>query len=589
LRGSGPADRGHPWHAAATGNRAREARASAPFPASCPCPGSLTSCGNGSACRRYPPFASWPPRQDLVYSLQAEFERPLICQPLSASSICLPALAGWARALRPSIGGHAPFRIGISVEKEASAHRTLTLRAFLRAYQVRHGTLPQEFIDFHTGLIPEPDWSEVDAAAWQHATAEARCLELGTEPAAAAIDHAIGALRREFDDTILIGGPPCQAYSLVGRARSKGNIGYIPEEDERHYLFREYIRVLDRLRPAAFVMENVKGMLSSTVESRLVFEMLMEDLASLGTGRGHHYEMRAIRVADGSASLQEAAQPTDFIVRAEEWGVPQRRHRVIILGIRSDLADRATKTSVPFSGVTRTVDDAIGMMPELRSGLSRGRDDPESWRREVFEAARLLAGIHRGKEHRALRGIFSEVAKGMKSGRLAPRLSTRLPESYGRSNDELLAWLDRPALRGIAQHETRGHMPSDLGRYLFAAAFGAARGYSPKAADFPLSLSPDHRNWHSGVFNDRFRVQLADGAATTVTSHISKDGHYFIHPDPAQCRSLTVREAARLQSFPDDYLFLGNRTQQYVQVGNAVPPFLARQIAQLLFSAINTP
>ena len=129
-------------------------------------------------------------------------------------------------------------------------------------------------------------------------------------------------------------------------------------------------------------------------------------------------------------------------------------------------------------------------------------------------------------------------------------------------------------------------MPSDLGRYLFASGFAQVRGYSPKAADFPLELSPDHRNWHTGVFNDRFRVQLATEASTTVTSHISKDGHYFIHPDPTQCRSLTVREAARLQIFPDNYFFLGNRTQQYVQVGNAVPPFLARQIAELVLKSV---
>ena len=130
-------------------------------------------------------------------------------------------------------------------------------------------------------------------------------------------------------------------------------------------------------------------------------------------------------------------------------------------------------------------------------------------------------------------------------------------------------------------------MASDLGRYLFASVFGTVHGYSPKAADFPLVLSPDHRNWHSGVFNDRFRVQLADEASTTVTSHISKDGHYFIHPDPLQCRSLTVREAARLQTFPDDFLFMGNRTEQYVQVGNAVPPYLAQKIAKLLAQALN--
>lgn len=484
-------------------------------------------------------------------------------------------------------GGHSPFRIGISIEKEASAHRTLTLRAFLRKYRGRHGVLPRQFIDFHAGLAPEPDWSAVDPDAWQHATDEAHALELGTDGAATAIDGAIDKLKAKYDDTVLIGGPPCQAYSLVGRARTKGKIGYVPEEDERHYLFREYIRVLDRLRPAAFVMENVKGMLSSTVESRLVFEMLMEDLSSLGTGHGHQYELRAIRVEDGKARLQEAMRSSDFIVRAEEFGVPQRRHRVIIVGIRSDLAGKAAGAAIAVPGSPRTVSDVIGTMPSLRSGISRGRDNASDWRMEVIDAARMLARIHAGKEDEPLRRAFSSVAERMKEKAPRDRMGPHLPEGYGTSNDELLRWLERSELRAIALHETRGHMISDLGRYVFASVFGAVRGYSPKADDFPLELSPDHRNWRSGVFNDRFRVQLANEAATTITSHISKDGHYFIHPDPIQCRSLTVREAARLQTFPDDYQFLGNRTQQYVQVGNAVPPFLARQIATLVLACLS--
>ena len=478
--------------------------------------------------------------------------------------------------------GHTPFRIGISVEKETSAHRTLTLRAFLREYRMRHGGLPDQFIDFHAGITPEPNWSSVDSEAWQIAVDEARALELGTEAAATAIDDAIEKLKAKYDDTILIGGPPCQAYSLVGRARSNGKVGYVPEEDARHYLFREYIRVLDKLRPAAFVMENVKGILSSKVESRLVFEMLMEDLSSLGTGHGHHYELRAIRVEAEKANLQEATQPSDFIVRAEAFGVPQRRHRVIIVGIRSDLANKAADADISITGMARSVSDVIGTMPTLRSGISRGGDKATAWQSVVADAAKLLTDTYKGKHDGNLRNAFLTVSKQLGDGSPTLRSASCLPEDYGTSNDELLRWIERPDLRAIAQHETRGHMASDLGRYLFAAVFGAVQGYSPKAAEFPLALSPDHRNWHSGVFNDRFRVQLADQASTTVTSHISKDGHYFIHPDPIQCRSLTVREAARLQTFPDDYLFLGNRTQQYVQVGNAVPPFLAKQIAQLL-------
>jgi DNA (cytosine-5)-methyltransferase 1 len=149
-------------------------------------------------------------------------------------------------------------------------------------------------------------------------------------------------------------------------------------------------------------------------------------------------------------------------------------------------------------------------------------------------------------------------------------------------------WLLDKKLDGILNHEVRDHMSDDLVRYAYASAFAEINTYSPRGAkEFPSALHPAHKNWESGKFVDRFKVQLSQQPSSTVTSHLSKDGHYFIHPDPSQFRSLSVREAARLQTFPENYFFEGSRGAQYKQVGNAVPPWLAQQIAATVYSVIS--
>ena len=144
-------------------------------------------------------------------------------------------------------------------------------------------------------------------------------------------------------------------------------------------------------------------------------------------------------------------------------------------------------------------------------------------------------------------------------------------------------WFEDNRLPGTLNHNARAHRVDDLWRYLFASCFMEYSNHKFRIGDFPPGLRPRHRNIESaltnGTFADRFSVQPKDAPSRTVVSHIRKDGHYYIHYDPTQCRSLTVREAARLQTFPDNYLFEGSRTDQYGQVGDAVPPLLSFQIA----------
>jgi DNA (cytosine-5)-methyltransferase 1 len=490
---------------------------------------------------------------------------------------------GFSRQKHP--GGHPVFEIDLSVEKDAVAHSTLRLRAFLRKFG---DDLPAEYFDFlNRSGIDEPDWASLYPEQWQLAEHETLNLTLGAEGTMTVLSKRLAEIRkRRGDRIILIGGPPCQAYSLAGRGRKPGDLGYVPHEENRHRLYEEYIDVLRRLRPAAFVMENVKGMLSASIQKRKVFDLVTQDLKA-GGGSGEY----VLFPLSGEPTIEGVTLPRSFVVEAELHGVPQARHRVILTGIRRDLLEARKNVPLPhlpLEAQKTTVRDVLASMPILRSGISsRGgnRDDLDEWKSIVAGASAHILGEPvplSGVPARRFAKAVASVGKSVQikaEKRKDSRGGVKFPRHCPR---ELAEWLEDRHLSRLVQHETRGHMKGDLERYLFASAWTNATGISPKAVDFPDALAPAHSNWKSGKFNDRFRVQAWDRPSSTITCHLSKDGHYFIHPDHGQCRSLTVREAARIQTFPDNYFFKGNRTEQYIQVGNAVPPFLAWKIAGAL-------
>jgi len=471
------------------------------------------------------------------------------------------------------------FKIGLSVEKEATAYKTLRLRSFLR--QFSYDQLPVEYFEYlrkcrnPEELYRLPQYEEQAKASEFEAWHE----ELRTEKNFnSQLDKRIKTALKGRKDWVLIGGPPCQAYSLVGRARNMGIKDYVAEKDDRHFLYKEYLRIISVHNPALFVMENVKGILSAKLYGERVFPQIMKDLAAPGGKSGARY--RIFSLVSEPESYDDDGNPVfedkDFIIKTERYGIPQARHRVILLGVREDLWDKAspeilkTTDSVPIRDILT--------LPQLRSGISRGTYDAKDWCAAVhrfpeaaFPSIEKLAGtaVNR-KVKSSLKSIDASKEQG---GEFVSQKSNPF------KNDKIGEWLADSRIGGAFNHTTRSHIVGDLHRYLYAACFASQNDVSPKMAEFPDVLKPAHKNRDTGHFADRFRVQVIDQPAKTITSHISKDGHYYIHPDPRQCRSLTVREAARIQTFPDNYFFCGNRTSQYVQVGNAVPPLLANQIA----------
>lgn len=479
------------------------------------------------------------------------------------------------------------FEVRLSIEMDRDAHTTLELRSFFR--QFPKGAAPDDYYQRLRGTITTEELFAQHPVQAAHARTEAWLAELGkvpTEELHERIRQAVGGSSR----WVLCGGPPCQAYSIVGRSRRGG----IDDDDKRVYLYREYLGILAEHEPSVFIMENVKGLLSSQVAGNGLFAQILADLHAPGASVRHKRSMAQYRVLslvqtprrfDSAGNPQ--FDPQEFVIRSEQYGVPQTRHRVILLGVREDLWQSGAAMLTPASREV-PVSHVLSGLPKLRSGLSRTTDGPDLWRATLNEV--ISSGLLRSLPN----GHYSDVRRAVTNGLDAVRnyRADRGGEfvpcqaNIGYRPD----WFLDSRIGGVVNHASRPHMASDLHRYLFVIAYAKVVGRSPELRDFPVSLLPQHRNVTEAgkelYFDDRFRVQVANRPCTTITCHIAKDGHYYLHYDPSQCRSMTVREAARVQTFPDNYLFCGTRTAQYRQVGNAVPPLLAQQIAQVVLNIL---
>ncbi|MGV3613126.1 MAG: DNA cytosine methyltransferase [Fluviicola sp.] len=495
------------------------------------------------------------------------------------------------------------FDIKLSIEKDVNAHQTLELRSFV--HQFPKDELPEEYYELlrESNLVERNRLKQVLFELYPEEAQKAREIawrvELGNpEFPSELIDGRITEQLKGENNWVLIGGPPCQAYSLVGRSRRQEREELNPE-DHRVFLYKEYLRIIAVHQPAVFVMENVKGLLSAKLGKERVFPQILNDLRNpslvFPETQSNNYRIYSLTT---EAELDENGQTlyesdTDYLIRAEEYGVPQRRHRVILLGIRADIDETPSILQRAESEIS--LKSVIGDLPKLRSSIGRSKgesfikngkkkrvyeiieDSIDTWGNHVQQFREEIVSWNGFSKRYVETPVNFDLTIG----------GEFLPYETPSENNPLRNWYRDERIQGVCNHESRTHLLDDLLRYQFSSIFTETYKRSPKLHEFKEhsdTLVPDHENAQTGKFDDRFRTQSGEIPATTVTCHISKDGHYFIHYDPEQCRSWTVREAARVQTFPDNYLFCGSRTAQFHQVGNAVPPYLAKQIGEIVFT-----
>ncbi len=304
------------------------------------------------------------------------------------------------------------------------------------------------------------------------------------------IFRLINDLKSDLKVDLIIGGPPCQAYSLIGRARDKNSM----LNDSRNYLYKEYAKFLIEYKPKVFVFENVLGLI--TAKKGEFFKNMKAYFKRIG------YEI--------DYSIQNSA----------DYGVLQKRKRIILIGWKKDIE------------LEYPVFDKI----------------ENNW-------------------------TLDEVLKDLKI--LKPGEQNNVTKYKSKTTKYLENFQLRNGVDFVTQHIARPHNKRDLEIYKIAID-KFTKGEKLKYPDLPKRLKT-HKNEKS--FLDRFKVVNINGHSHTMVAHIAKDGHHYIYPDLKQVRSLSVREAARIQSFPDDFYFEGGRTAAFRQIGNAVPPLMAEAIA----------
>lgn len=276
----------------------------------------------------------------------------------------------------PDASGTKAFDLRLSVEKDQFAHQTLELRSFFR--QFPSGEAPEEYYNLIRSGDPETFAEKREELFRKFPEEGARAVKeawkatLGEVPVTI-LDKRIRAEIGNNRNWVLIGGPPCQAYSVVGRVRNGG----VDENDHRVYLYKEYLRIIAKHKPAVFVMENVKGLLSAKLNGFSIFDMILRDLrepsAVFPKTECPQYKVFSLSSQptgyDPSTGNPIYKKDTDYLIEAEKYGVPQKRHRVILLGIREDLK----VTSIPILEESDTVSlsEVIGDLPRIRSGLFR--------------------------------------------------------------------------------------------------------------------------------------------------------------------------------------------------------------------------